>query len=423
MSIVAAILMSLVCVPFAFADNENRGRGKHDANSPALQALQENIKKLKEQLEEMLKQRKELLKAEHDAKKQLADDKKDLLQGFGNMDLTKQQLKFVRSLVRGMSGDDVRDLQELLAQDPDIFDAANVTGFFGPLTEAAVKKFQKKHGIESIGVFGPKTQAKILALFVGKPLPPGIAKRLGLANASTTPGAGFLTVCHKPAGVNPHTLVIAVPALGAHLGHGDTVGVCAGGTGTTTPDTTKPTLSSITATPGATTATIMWTTNEGATSEVLYGLTSGYGSSTSNSTLLTSHSVLLNGLMPSTLYHFQVKSADATGNVATSSDMTFTSAAADTTAPHISSVNVAGLSSTTATVSWATNESATGKLYLGTATPITFTETSHATVPGTSHTIHLTELTASTTYYYAIEAKDAANNTATTTTQSFVTAN
>ena len=36
-----------------------------------------------------------------------------------------------------------------------------VTGYFGLLTEAAIKRLQEKHGIESIGIVGPKTRAKI----------------------------------------------------------------------------------------------------------------------------------------------------------------------------------------------------------------------------------------------------------------------
>ena len=418
-SLIAAIIMSLAFAPLVFAENDdNKGKGKNDDKekkawmnftaASTTEGLAAQIKSLTEMLVNLKKQR-------EDASK---NEKKDIVIEIRE---TKQELKFIRNLVRGMSGDDVKDLQELLAEDPEIFSKANITGFFGPLTEAAVKKFQKKHGIEQVGAFGPKTQAKMLALFLGRPLPPGLAKKFALS--STTPGVGMVTVCHKPAGENPHTLVIAVPALGAHLAHGDSVGLCQGGTGTTTPDTTKPNLSSVTATPGATTATIMWTTNENATSEVLYGLTSSYGSSTSNSTLLTSHSMMLSGLMPSTLYHFMVKSADGAGTVATSSDLTFTTtASADTTAPGISNIVVSGVSTTSATVTWSTSESATGKVYFGTVNPVVIGSGSNvATILGSSHSAPLTGLTASTTYYYAIEVKDAANNTATTSTQSFVT--
>src|SRR5439155_542473 len=85
-------------------------------------------------------------------------------------------------------------------------------------------------------------------------------------------------------------------------------------------DTTPPVMS-IT----ASAASITWTTNEGSDSQIDYGTSTAYGSSTSlNATLLTAHSAALNGLSGSTVYHFRVRSCDAAGNVATSNDVTFT---------------------------------------------------------------------------------------------------
>jgi hypothetical protein len=76
-------------------------------------------------------------------------------------------------------------------------------------------------------------------------------------------------------------------------------------------------------------ATITWTTNKPATSQVNYGATTAYGSSSpENSTLVTSHSVTLSALTASTLYHYQVQSADSVGTLAGSPDATFTTLAA-----------------------------------------------------------------------------------------------
>src|SRR5206468_351617 len=75
----------------------------------------------------------------------------------------------------------------------------------------------------------------------------------------------------------------------------------------------------------ATGATITWSTNEASDSQVEYGPTASYGSSTPlNTGLVTSHSALLAGLSPATLCHYRVKSRDAAGNLATSGDFTFT---------------------------------------------------------------------------------------------------
>lgn len=65
-------------------------------------------------------------------------------------------------------------------------------------------------------------------------------------------------------------------------------------------------------------ATINWTTNEPADSQVEYGSTLSYGSQTSlNTNLVTSHLVNLNGLSTSTIYYYRVKSKDASGNLNT----------------------------------------------------------------------------------------------------------
>jgi hypothetical protein len=71
-------------------------------------------------------------------------------------------------------------------------------------------------------------------------------------------------------------------------------------------------------------ATITWTTNEAATSEVVYGLTTSYGTATSSASLLTSHSIIVTGLTASTTYDYAVVSTNAAGNTATSSNQTFT---------------------------------------------------------------------------------------------------
>ncbi len=94
---------------------------------------------------------------------------------------------------------------------------------------------------------------------------------------------------------------------------------CAGG------DESPPVISEIGASGiTASTATITWTTDELAASQVEYGLTTSYGSTTPlDSTLVTSHSVSLSQLDPSTTYHYRVKSKDESGNEAVSADYNF----------------------------------------------------------------------------------------------------
>ncbi len=102
-------------------------------------------------------------------------------------------------------------------------------------------------------------------------------------------------------------------------------------------DVTAPEITNIQVTSiGTDTATITWDTDEGSTSQVEYGTTSFYGSSNSvDGTLATTHSMTLTGLTNGTVYHFRVKSIDASTNPAISGDNVFTTVGVDTTPPVI----------------------------------------------------------------------------------------
>jgi Concanavalin A-like lectin/glucanases superfamily/Domain of unknown function (DUF1929)/Bacterial Ig domain/Purple acid Phosphatase, N-terminal domain len=103
------------------------------------------------------------------------------------------------------------------------------------------------------------------------------------------------------------------------------------------PDTTPPAITAVGATGLSTTgATVIWTTNEAADSQVEYGPTSGYGTSTAlNTAKVTSHQTVLSGLAASSTYHYRVRSADAAGNVAYSGDASFSTPAPDSTPPSV----------------------------------------------------------------------------------------
>ena len=103
-------------------------------------------------------------------------------------------------------------------------------------------------------------------------------------------------------------------------------------------DTIAPILNALSATPGFQDANVSWTTDEPSDSQVEYGTSASYGSSTTvAAALVTSHTMALSGLNAATTYHYRVKSRDAAGNLATSTDGSFsTTAAPDTTAPVVS---------------------------------------------------------------------------------------
>lgn len=94
-------------------------------------------------------------------------------------------------------------------------------------------------------------------------------------------------------------------------------------------DSTPPTISNVAASAiTVSSAVIVWTTDEPATSQVECGPTASYGSSTNlDQTLDVDHAMTISGLAPSTTYHFRVKSSDGAGNAAQSGDYTFTTTA------------------------------------------------------------------------------------------------
>ena len=142
-------------------------------------------------------------------------------------------------------------------------------------------------------------------------------------------------------------------------------------------------------------ATITWTTNDPATSQVQYGLTSSYGSSSPlDSNLVTSHSVTLTGLTQNTTYHFRAVST-AGGDTAYSTDYTFTTLGPPVILTGPNSTTTA----TTATITWTTNLPTTGTVNYG----LTSAYGNSGTDPNpstTSHSVTLTGLAADTTYHY-----------------------
>jgi hypothetical protein len=199
-------------------------------------------------------------------------------------------------------------------------------------------------------------------------------------------------------------------------------------TGVAAADTTAPVISALSVS-GITTssATVAWTTNENANGTVRYSTTSPVTTSSpalTNGSFTTSHSFTLTGLSATTTYYFTVTSADGSANSTTAPQSSFvTTAIPDTTAPVISAVSASGITSSTATVGWTTDEAATSKVYYSTSTPV-ITASALSVLNGsftTGHTLALSGLTASTTYYFVLESKDASNNTATTTDATFTT--
>jgi phosphodiesterase/alkaline phosphatase D-like protein len=162
-------------------------------------------------------------------------------------------------------------------------------------------------------------------------------------------------------------------------------------------------------------ATITWTTNLASDSRVDYGTTTAYGSFASNPSAVTSHSVALSGLSPSTTYHYKITS-QGYGQTATTLDLTFTTADPPLA---ISNPAASSVTATSATITWTTNKAANGRVDYGTSTAYGSTATNTAMV--TSHSVSLDLLLPLTTYHYKITSQTSDGETASTIDLTFTT--
>jgi hypothetical protein len=166
-------------------------------------------------------------------------------------------------------------------------------------------------------------------------------------------------------------------------------------------------------TPGETSATVTWNTNQAASSTVLFGPTTVYGSASSSTSFITSHSITLTDLTASTTYDFQVQATNAVGSYATSTNYTFTTASIDTTPP-TEPTNLAATPETSSEIalSWTAS---TGNGVDPLAGYEVFRDGTQVATDTSGTTYNDTGLSPSTLHSYWIAAYDTANNVSTTT--------
>lgn len=151
-------------------------------------------------------------------KVRIAELQTEILQLQGQIKQVEEVIeKISKNLYKGIKDKDVEALQKFLAQYPDIYPEALVTGYFGPLTEKAVIKFQEKHIDDILKPYGLNKGT-------------GYAGEKTIAKINELMAEGKVTICHIPPGnpENKHTITIGKSALEAHLAHGDTLGGCDG---------------------------------------------------------------------------------------------------------------------------------------------------------------------------------------------------
>src|SRR3989344_1586466 len=142
-------------------------------------------------------------------KNQIKELQNQLVKLTSEVAIVKEEIKITKELYKGVSGNEVKEVQKFLKQFSEIYPEGLVTGYYGPLTEKAVKKFQEKEGLSATGKIDDITRKNINEYLVE-----------GAENK--------VIVCHHPSEnlSNKQTIEISKFALETHLAHGDTLGAC-----------------------------------------------------------------------------------------------------------------------------------------------------------------------------------------------------
>lgn len=291
------VLFGLLSLPVLAEEIGNASTGE------LIQKLQQQIEQLKTQIATLTVQ----IEALRQAKAGVKETTKEI----------KVTLRLLRQLRKGMSGEDIALLQEILATDKDVYPEGLVTGYFGPLTEKAVKKFQKIAGIEQAGEVGPKTLAKI-----NKLLEEGAGK-----SGKVPPGLLIAPGIRKKLGFEPKPLPgqKLPPGISKKLGEEEKEEE-----EEEEEDNIPPVISEVTVTDITATSTkITWLTDEKTDSKVWYDtvtplVVNDTTPKASSSDLVLNHEIMLSGLSANTTYYYLVNSSDAAGNNEISLEATFT---------------------------------------------------------------------------------------------------
>lgn len=258
------------------------------ASPVTIEQLQEQIKVLQAQIAQMTGE--------------LSATKKDVA-------IIKEELRITKTLKIGMTDEEVNKLQEFLSTMPDVYPEGMITGYFGSLTEKAVKKWQGENGLESVGIVGPKTRAKLGELSGKIPFPNSSMEGL---RATTTPRGLENREENRPT-TTPSGTIPAIPAIPANRDNGTTTPATPAVPATPEyKDITPPVISNVRFEDTTASSTkVLWNTDEEST---------GSATITSISKTVTallssvSQSVFLDGLSPRTTYSVLIAAKDASGN-------------------------------------------------------------------------------------------------------------
>lgn len=187
-------------------------------------------------------------------------------------------------------------------------------------------------------------------------------------------------------------------------------------------DAVAPVISKIRVETERTKVKIRWTTSEKSDTRV-YISTSTPVSKTASTTLVItknslkkSHKATFKKLAPNTVYYALIESRDASGNITTSPQISFTTnpkKGESSPVPQPFTIrNIDALVGTsTIRVTWDTNKPSTSRVYYSTTPAATSSASIENTALTQGHDITLSGLGTSTRYYLMLESKDSNGNT------------
>ncbi len=274
----------------------------------------------------------------------------------------------------------------------------------------------------------------IIITFLFAPIAPALA--LGEVDVGTTNSAPTVVEATPPAPEPTPTVTTetttSTDTTSTTVGDTTVSANTSTGSETTVPtitvfDTTPPVITDIvSASLLPTEATVAWVTNELAVSHFRYGTTTSYGSTVTLGTggALVHVATMLN-LSPATTYYYCIDATDLFNNTSDSCGHSFTTAIevvqADTNPPTILTVSVSPVTTTSAGISWTTDQVANGYVEYGTT--MNYGTTVNASSDyAPAHSVTLSSLLPNTTYHYRITSHDGIGNTAYTPDETFTTA-
>jgi hypothetical protein len=145
----------------------------------------------------------------------------------------------------------------------------------------------------------------------------------------------------------------------------------------------------------------------------------GTGSYTQTIDVGNALSYTVTNLTDGIIYYFAVTAYDTSGNESGFSNEV-SKTIADATAPVLSAMTAGSITSSSATITWTTNEASSTQVEYGTTTSYGSQSTLNSSLV-TSHSQTLSSLQAATLYHYRVKSTDAAGNTAVSGDNTFTT--